>query len=413
MQGSPAPLAIGLVHWALPPTVGGVESHLADYTRLLADEGARVTVFTGAGEEPGDLDPRVDVANHPMLALRRRLRRDPARWRMAGLADWFSHELTRRGIDVVHGHNLHYFSAGPARALNRVRESGRVPGLKLFHTIHNVFHDGRRQAQQVAGWDGLYAVSDFLVEECGQHLGLTVERTYLGVDSSRFATNSRILTGDQPVILQPTRLLPWKGADCSVRMLAELRRRGIEAQLILMDTEQIIDWDHEVAGFRRYLEDLIDERGVRDLVRFEAATAEQMPKVFERADVVVYPSTKVEPLGLAALEGMAAGRPIVVSNLGGIPETVVKRKTGYVVPAGDWIKLANQVAQLVKNPERCRRMGETARQRVQSHFDISTYLQSMLARYHEPTPSPAVDAVATEPVPAPPVRELAISGVSE
>jgi glycosyltransferase involved in cell wall biosynthesis len=379
---------VGLVHWSMPPTVGGVESHLADFAALLAGTGVRVTVFTGT-PNPRPIDG-VRVVSHPLLNLSEGEARAAAARSAAGrsaparirahvreLVSWF--RQPGPGPTVIHGHNLHYFSPAPALALAELRAAA---GIRVLHTYHSVWNDDGVHARICRDWDGHYTVSDYLRRQCLAQLGIATRRLYLGVNTERFRPAPRRPEPHrEPVILHPARLVPDKGADQSVRMLAHLLEQGIAARLVLTDTDDLVDWEDEHQVFRAKLDQLIAELDLADRVEFRAATFDQMPELYQRADVVVHPSTYPEPLGLAALEAMCAGRPVVTTRLGGLAEAVQDGRTGYVVTPGDITVLVRRVAALLRDPALARRMGDAGRRRVLAGFTLDAYLTEMLAEY--------------------------------
>jgi glycosyltransferase involved in cell wall biosynthesis len=80
------------------------------------------------------------------------------------------------------------------------------------------------------------------------------------------------------------------------------------------------------------------------------------------------PRDTSELLGLVTLEGMAAGKPVVVTRTGSLPELVQDGVTGFVVDPGDRLALGNRVATLMNDPDLADRMGEAARDRVERYF---------------------------------------------
>ena len=77
----------------------------------------------------------------------------------------------------------------------------------------------------------------------------------------------------------------------------------------------------------------------------------------------------------AILEGMAAGLPMIVSDVGGNAEAVIHDETGLVVPAGDPKALANAIVALIGNPERCRTMGHAGRMRTERSFSMEACVE--------------------------------------
>jgi glycosyltransferase involved in cell wall biosynthesis len=99
-------------------------------------------------------------------------------------------------------------------------------------------------------------------------------------------------------------------------------------------------------------------------------------------DVCVLPSLS-EPLGMAILEAMAAGLPVVATTVGGIPECLGDCPAGKLVPPADSEALAGAVVELLCNPTQRRTCGEEGRRRVREHFSAESQtpcIEAVLAR---------------------------------
>jgi glycosyltransferase involved in cell wall biosynthesis len=106
------------------------------------------------------------------------------------------------------------------------------------------------------------------------------------------------------------------------------------------------------------------------------------PRLIPAFDVVAVPSL-VEPLGNATLEAMAAGRPVVGSRVGGIPEMIVDGETGSLVPPRAPHALADALSTLVESPELRQRFGATARARAVSHFGLPLHAERLQRTYDD------------------------------
>ena len=90
-----------------------------------------------------------------------------------------------------------------------------------------------------------------------------------------------------------------------------------------------------------------------------------------------------ELLGNVLLESMACGTPAICSNVGGMPEVVEDRVTGFVVPPNDPAALGRSIAELAGNPRLWLEMSRCAREHVISHFTWERTAQSVISAYQE------------------------------
>jgi len=100
------------------------------------------------------------------------------------------------------------------------------------------------------------------------------------------------------------------------------------------------------------------------------------------ADIVALPSLQ-EGLGVAALEAMAAGRPVVASRVGGLAEAVVHEETGLLVPPGDPTALAAALARLARDPDLRARLGAAGHARVLARYTATRMAEGTLACYED------------------------------
>jgi glycosyltransferase involved in cell wall biosynthesis len=122
--------------------------------------------------------------------------------------------------------------------------------------------------------------------------------------------------------------------------------------------------------------------GLDDTVTF-AGFRDDIGACLAAADVVAMPSL-MEGLGVAALEAMAAGLPLVGSRVGGLAEAVVHGETGLLVAPGDAVALAAALAHLARNAELRARLGEAGRRRALERHTVAQMAESTLACYGVP-----------------------------
>src|SRR5262249_15508667 len=94
-------------------------------------------------------------------------------------------------------------------------------------------------------------------------------------------------------------------------------------------------------------------------------------RILQEVDISVLPSLS-EGFSNSLLESMAAGLPVVATNVGGNPEIVQDGRTGLLVPARDAFALSEAICRILEVPEMGRRLGQAGLDRVTSHFSLSS-----------------------------------------
>jgi glycosyltransferase involved in cell wall biosynthesis len=85
--------------------------------------------------------------------------------------------------------------------------------------------------------------------------------------------------------------------------------------------------------------------------------------------------------GVSALEAMACEKPVVVTNVGGLPEVVIENITGFIVPPRDVAHLAKAIKILIKNPDLAEKMRKAGRIHVEKNYEWQDNVQTMVAIY--------------------------------
>jgi glycosyltransferase involved in cell wall biosynthesis len=342
--------------------VGGSERHLLTLLPALAERGTEA-VFVGLDDPtwdaepfyrelnvervrlpaPGDLDPRLLVSLRRAL---RSLRPDVVHTHLVH-ADVYG-ALSARGPLVSTKHNDDRFRTGPFRHLERVltRRAGRVIAITE-------------------------ALARFTVERVGLPAG-KVEVIHYGLDAPprAWGENPPVLLPDGArVLLAVCRLTEQKGVDVVVRALALARAEHPEAVLVVVGE----------GPERAALERLAGDLRVADAV-FMPGRVGDVAEWLGRAEVVVHP-VRWEGFGLAVLEAMLAGRPVVASAVSSIPEIVVDGETGLLVHPDDPAALAAAVSGLLADGGLALRLGAAGLARARREFSVDRMTTRTIAVY--------------------------------
>jgi glycosyltransferase involved in cell wall biosynthesis len=128
-------------------------------------------------------------------------------------------------------------------------------------------------------------------------------------------------------------------------------------------------------------EQLCADLGIKERVSFPGLVAyEDVPQWQNQLDIYVCPSNS-ESFGVSALEAMACEKPVVVTNVGGLPEVVIENITGFIVPPRDVAHLAKAIKILIKNPDLAEKMRKAGRIHVEKNYEWQDNVQTMVAIY--------------------------------
>jgi glycosyltransferase involved in cell wall biosynthesis len=288
--------------------------------------------------------------------------------------------------DVVH---THHTRSAPSRI---AAVAARLHGQRLVTTDHGLGGGGWFGVLP-ALFDRFLTVSRF----SASMLGVPAHRTrvvYGGADPQRFAPDPECRRDG---VLFVGRLTPHKGIDRLIRALpagAALRIAGSAGH-----DQRPPERDYPVL-----LRRLAEDRAVTFLGPVPDAA---LPDLYRRAAVLALPSVDrtcygrhvpvSELLGLAVLEAMASGTPVVASRIGGLAEVVVDGETGFLVPPGDVEALGDRLARLLSDRRLAARLGANARDLVVQRFTWRACAERCLAAYETlvsppptgPSPPPA------------------------
>jgi glycosyltransferase involved in cell wall biosynthesis len=188
---------------------------------------------------------------------------------------------------------------------------------------------------------------------------------------------------DKKIVFHPARMGLAKGCDVTIKAMRVVADQVPNAMLVLAGSKNIIDWEENQEKEIAYFIDLIRALGLSERVVIDVFPLEFMPDMYRVADVVVYPSSVAEPFGLTMLEAFASARPIIVTDMGGMPEVVQNEISGYIVHQRDFEALADRVITLLGNDGLCRRIGRSGRRNVEQHYTKAIMTREHLRVYFE------------------------------
>jgi glycosyltransferase involved in cell wall biosynthesis len=272
--------------------------------------------------------------------------------------------------DVVH---THHTRSAPSRL---AALAARAHGQQLVTTDHGL-GGGGWLGLLPALFDRFLTVSRFSASVLEVPPG-KVRVVYGGADPVRFSPDPGMRRRG---VLFVGRLTPHKGVDRLISALPDGARLNVVGST-----------GHDPRLPERDYPGLLRGLAAGRDVRFLGPAGEaDLPACYRSAAVFALPSVErtcygrhvrvSELLGLAVLEAMASGTPVVASRLGGLPEIVENGVTGFLVPPGDVAGLRDRLAMLLADPALARRVGQRAREAVCEHFTWQAVAARCLSAY--------------------------------
>jgi glycosyltransferase involved in cell wall biosynthesis len=344
-------------------TLGGGERHLADLANGLVRRGHDLyAALVPDSPLPGEL-AKLPAENIIELPLRSSLDLSSALQ--------LTKFVRQNQIEIVHAHLARDYPLAAFAAR-------RAGGARLILTRHVLFPLSRvhkvllrRVARVIAVSQ---AVADGLIEQ-DIFARDKIVLIHNGVDIDRFAKTraddavERQQTSTRLCVGTIGELAPIKGQESFLRAAAIVSSRRDDVDFILAGEDKSRTGEN-----RRLLERMIDELELRKRVRIDG-WADDVARLLRTFDVFVSASLS-ESFGIAMVEAMASGVPVVATMTPGAREIIDADKTGLLVPIEDAEPLADAICELLDDPKRRARLTANARRMVNERFS----LDQMIAR---------------------------------
>jgi glycosyltransferase involved in cell wall biosynthesis len=293
-------------------------------------------------------------------------------------------------IDLVHANRTMDLGIAGAAA--------KICGIPVVSSLHWLGRNQDHPEDEAGGWasmskriatvsmnralaDRVVAVSGAVRNSFGAWPGFPTSRTvvvYPGLDMDLpvpdAETHDRLrrelnLGSAHPVLLNVGRLVPVKGQKHLVPMMLRVRERLPRTRLLIAGEGHL----------RAVLEQQIQEQGLVGAVELLGSRSD-VDDLLAVSDLLVM-SSESEAAPLPPMEAMRAGKPVVATNVGGIPEIVADGVSGYVVPRADPRAMAAAVLKVFEHPDKAEQMGEAGRRVARERFDIEKSVGDLEALY--------------------------------
>lgn len=352
---------------------GGAERVTVSFLERLAARRVPVTACTLTDRHDGPLAAELARSGVRRVDLGARRLADPrALWRLRAL-------LLAEPIDLVHAHGQD--ASILAAAVRRLHPARLVVSRHVLEEPNGSARERLRARAALRAFrraDATVAVSHAAAERLSSLAHLPREHVHVipnGIDVDAYASPARgaaraevlaelRLPDDAFLVLLPAVLRDGKGHEVLLAALPAILERAPRVRVLF-------------AGGGPREEELRERASpLGRTVRVLGARTD-MPRLLAACDLVALPSWG-EALPTALMEAAAAGRPVVATRVGGVPEVVDHGRTGLLVPAGDAAALAAAVVSLLNEPCRAASMGRAAAERARADFGLDRQVQRTL-----------------------------------
>ena len=377
-----------MLSWEFPPRiVGGISRHCFGLSKALVRMGHEVRVITLEFPGAPDFEYVDGVSVH-------RVRIELGHPNFLTWVLLFNHFMEKYAArlnsgdrcDIVHAHDwlvspasicLKYHLGRPLVSTIHSTEFGRSQGLRGAdsYTIDGFEWWSTFESSRVI------VTSESMRREVAEHFRLPqwkifkvpngVDVDKFNVDFDREAFRRKYVKGDERIILFVGRLTPQKGVRYLIMALPKILQRHPKAKLVIVGDGWLND----------DLKNVASSTGRPDKIYFTGfLPEEELVRLLLCADVLVVPSV-YEPFGIVALEGMAAGVPVVASNVDGLGEIIQHGRNGVLTYPANPESIAWGVDQVLSNPEYARYLVENAKSDVLGKYSWDAVARETLKVY--------------------------------
>ncbi len=181
------------------------------------------------------------------------------------------------------------------------------------------------------------------------------------------------LTSEQKVVGIFSRLIAWKGHGLFLDAAKIVRARSPEVQFIIVG-DGSLDYEKELTM-------RVKQAGLSGCVRF-LGFRDDIPQLMNLCRVIVNPSVEAEAFGRILIEGMACGKPVIATRVGGHPEIIDDQVNGVLV-APDPADLARAIEKILSDTSLAQVISQNGLKKVETHFSVRHHVLQMEALYQD------------------------------
>jgi glycosyltransferase involved in cell wall biosynthesis len=204
------------------------------------------------------------------------------------------------------------------------------------------------------------------------HYGINLENFKASNTQRRETRLALDLSQKDRVILFLSLISKQKGADIALKALKVMSEEEKSIKLILAGDGEYLDEAKRMAK----------QLGLEQKVVFPGFVRnEETAKLYNAADVFIFPTLRLESFGIVLAEAMACGKPVIASRIGSIPNVIEDGINGILIPPGNYKMLAAQIRRLFKNRDLFHELSTNAQQKATEDFGLDRMVKQIISEF--------------------------------
>ncbi|WP_075267565.1 MULTISPECIES: glycosyltransferase family 4 protein [unclassified Marinobacter] len=358
-----------------PNKMGSFEKYLRDHSYHLLKSGFSHTIFLPNKPIP-EVCTSLESEGAKVVVFENLHKNDlRARWKLY-------REILKEQPTVLHTHFIHIL--GPLSFLMLFNK------VKFFATYHISgalansnwlvrFYKRLRWLMLGSSYDGIFCVSEYTKKKFVNNYGAfrhNVSVVYNAINQSEFGEyrdkySTRSFSGDKLIrLVTVSALIPDKGIQYLIEACSQLSSRSIDYQLHIIGE----------GPYRKNLEELVKIYGINEEVHF-LGSRNDVPNLLMNGDIMIVPSIWQEAFGFTILEAMSIGVPLIVTNVGAIPELVENNFNGLVVEKESADQISEAVIKLTESPKLRKNFSDRGISISNTRFSIDNQCEKLIFLY--------------------------------
>lgn len=347
---------------------GGVEREVLDISEAIVKSGYRSYVASSGGPLVKQIEK--NGSKHFNLAL-------DSKNPFVIISNIFSLKkiILENNIDIIHAQ-----SRAPAWSAYFAAKLAKCHFITTIHGAHSTKGLGKKLYNSVmTKGEKVIVVSNFIAQYAKKnykfnhnklqliHCGTDLDKfNYKNIDKNRIIKLAEQLhiPFDKPIITLAARFSKNKGHSFLLEAIAKLPKNSITC-LFVGDYSTNLKYKEE-------LQNKINKSGLFNNIIFTGNVID-MPIIYALSDIIACVSTKPEAFGLVSIEAQALGKQVIACNIGGICETIIPGKTGWLVEPNNSNQLANYIQQILQMSDKEKiKSADLSRKNIEDNFSLAT-----------------------------------------